>query len=387
VLKLAFKNLFAHPLRSALTIGALSIATFLVCFLASIVTALDVGLEGSGVRRLWTQTAVSLFATMPQSYEQKIESVEGVDDVVKFQWFGGVYKDPKNFFGQFAVEPEGFAAAYPEMTMVDGSMEGFFGNRRGAIIGDKLQERFPEFEVGTIIPLLGTIFPNEGGKAWEFEVVGVYTAEEPYIDRSAMFFHWDYFEDTLDALDGVPPEVGTFVFVPEEGADLDVVSARVDDLFAGGPMRTLTTTESEFNRQFIGMIGSLPRFLSFLGAGVFVAILLACINTMLMAAREQTHDVGVLKALGFSDGRIFTLMLAQGLALCCIGGGLGLLLAKGSEPAFQDALARYFPAYRVTDQTLLGAAVISVAIGFVAGIIPAIGARRLSPVAALRANV
>lgn len=389
MLKLAFKNLFAHPVRSMLTIGALSIATFLLCFLASIVTALDVGLENSGVRRLWTQTAVSLFATMPQSYEQKIEAIDGIDDAVKFQWFGGVFKDPKNFFGQFAVDPEGMLSAYPEMKMVEGSVEDFYANRRGAIIGDALAERFADegFVVGNTVPLLGTIFPKPGEEAWEFEIVGIYTAEEPYIDRGAMFFHWDYFEETVKSIEGAPPEVGTFVFDPADDADLDAVSAEVDALFAGGPMRTLTATESEFNRQFIGMIGSLPRFLGFLGTGVFAAILLACINTMLMAAREQTNDVGVLKALGFDDGRIFGLMLAQGVVLCSIGGALGMLLAKGSEPGFKDALARYFPAYRVADETLITAAIISLVIGLVAGLLPALSARRMSPVEALRANV
>lgn len=386
MLKLAFKNLFAHPLRSALTIGALAIATFLVCFLASIATALEAGVSANTVRRLWTRTAISLFSTMPQNYEQKIESLPEIDQAVKLQWFGGYFREQKNFFAQFAIEPEHLLDIYDEIYVVEGDYEDFLANRNSAFIGKALADKFG-WTVGSKIPLTATIFTKPDESPWEFEVAAIYEADSANIDRSTLFFHWDLFEETVKGFSGEAPEVGVFLFTPKEGADLDVVSAQVDALFEGGPMRTLTTTESEFQREFIGMIGNLPRFITFLGTGVFIAILLACVNTMLMAAREQTNDVGVLKSLGFSDGRVFGLMLTQGLFLCGIGGGLGIAMAKGSESGFRDMLAAQFPGYLVSDTTVLGAIVLTLVVGFVAGLVPAIHARRLSPVAALRATL
>jgi len=386
MLKLAFKNLFAHPVRTVLTIGALAIAMFLVCFLTSIATALEAGVSSNTVRRLWTRTAVSLFSTMPQNYEQKIESLPEIDQAVKFQWFGGYFREQKNFFAQFAIEPEHLLEVYDELYVVDGSYENFVADRNSAFIGKALADKY-EWKVGDTIPLTATIFTKPDQSPWEFEVAAIYEADTPNVDRSTLFFHWDLFEETVKGFAGEAPEVGVYLFKPVEGADLDAVSAQVDALFEGGPMRTLTTTESEFQREFIGMIGNLPRFITFLGTGVFVAILLASINTMLMAAREQTNDVGVLKSLGFSDGRVFGLMLTQGLFLCGIGGGIGIALAKGSESAFRDMLAAQFPGYLVADATVIGAAVLTLAIGLVAGLMPALHARRLSPVAALRATL
>ena len=72
--------------------------------------------------------------------------------------------------------------------------------------------------------------------------------------------------------------------------------AEVDELFTNGPQRVQTTTEAEFQRQFVTMIGSLPRFIASIGAGVLFAIVLAALNTMLMAGRERTADLGILKA-------------------------------------------------------------------------------------------
>src|SRR5688572_10758368 len=114
MLKLAWKNLVAHPLRSLLTAGSVCIASLLLCLLRSIVTTLDAGIEASSATRLIVMSKVSLFVDMPIAYQDKIARVEGVENIVKWQWFGGYYQDPSNFFGQFAVDPELMLAIYPE---------------------------------------------------------------------------------------------------------------------------------------------------------------------------------------------------------------------------------------------------------------------------------
>jgi putative ABC transport system permease protein len=388
MLRLVFKNLFAHPVRSVLTIGSLAIAIFLMCFLTSLITALDAGVNQVGVRRLWTQSAVSLFSQMPLNYEQKIESLPEVEFAAKFQWFGGYYQEPGNFFGQFAVDPQEVLKLYPELDLVEGSYEDFLADRRSAIIGKESADKYG-FEVGSTIPLIPTLFPNypDGTAAWEFKLAAIYDADEPYVDRTAMFFHWDYFAETYEAGQSLAPECGAFVFTPVEGANLEAVSLAIDEQFDAGPMRTQTVTESEFNRQFVGMIGGLPRLLGFIGFGVFVAILFAVVNTMLMSSREQTHDVGVLKALGFSDGAVARLMLAQGLALCALGAIAGVIATKVLEPGIRSGLASMFPGFRVETGTLVQALFVALAIGLFGGIVPALVARRLSPVEALRASV
>ena len=147
-----------------------------------------------------------------------------------------------------------------------------------------------------------------------------------------------------------------------------------------------TTTEAEFQRQFVSMVGNIPRLLSFIGGGVFIAILLACVNTMLMTGREQTHDIGILKALGFKDGQMFRMTIAQSLILCVLGGASGIVLAELSALVIAPLIQQFFPGYMVLPETAAMAAGITVLIGLIAGIIPAWNARSLRCVEALRSQ-
>ena len=107
---------------------------------------------------------------------------------------------------------------------------------------------------------------------------------------------------------------------------------------------------------------------------------------MLMASREQTRDIGVLKSIGFSDSKLGLLFLAQSLALCGLGGLLGLLLAFGLEGAVAGMLGAQIPGYSITQETLLFSVLITLGIGLVAGFVPAWRAARMPCVTALSAR-
>ena len=274
-------------------------------------------------------------------------------------------------------------------------MQGFEDARRlarcrsDARVGEGLAEEFG-WKVGDTVPIIGAIFPRPGDEAWPFEVAGIYRPTRAGFDDRTLFFHWEYFSQTQLETTGEEPMVGTFVVELEPGADATPVMSSIDALFDQGPQRVQATTEAEFQRQFVSMIGNLPRFLGSLGGGVLVAILLACVNTMLMTAREQVHDVGVLKALGFRDGTVFGFLMTQSLVLCAVGGGLGVLAAV----ALQDGMAAMLvqggqgvAGYRVKTETAVFGLVLSVLVGVLAGLVPAVRASRQSPVEALRATV
>lgn len=385
--RLVVRNLFKHPVRSLLTVGALVVALFLLCFLQAMLTAMKASVAAADEGRLWVQSAVSLFVDLPVSYQAKIEKVEGVGSVGKWQWFGGIYQDPKNFFGQFAVDPEELFDMYPEIDIVSGSAQDFFDRRTSCVIGQGLADKYG-WKVGDSVPLIGALFPKPDGSAWDFQVAAIYEPTKPSFDRNTFFFHWDYFSQTLRDEEGNEPNVGTFVIKMEPGGDATAVMAAVDELFENGPQRVQTTTEAEFNRQFVSMIGNLPALLRGIGGGVLVAIFLACVNTMLMAAREQTNDVGILKALGFSSGQVFRLLLSQSLLVCTIGGGLGIAVAKASAAKFGHVLQEvFFPGYAVDSGTLLLAVTVTLAIGLLSGVVPAWEASRRSPVEDLRTEV
>ncbi len=382
--RLIFKNLLRHKLRTALTTGSLGIAIFLLCVLRALVVSLDAGVRNATSDRLIVQSAVSLFVNLPESYIGKLRAVEGVDQVARLQWFGGYYQDPSNFFAQFGIDPVEFMEVYPEFRVVDGSMERFLTERTACIVGRKTADKFG-FEVGDTVPIIGTIYQRLDGRPWEFQVAGIYELESMVWDETTIFFPFKYLQESLEGGSARGPGGSGVIYIHlEPGVNPVDIAAEVDGLFDNGPQRVQTTTESEFNAQFVSMIGNIPFFVTTIGGGVLAAILLAVINTMLMAGREQRHDVGVMKALGFSESAIFGVLLGQGVILCCVGGGLGICLAITASPGIAGFLGTMFPGFEMTQGILTSAAALSVGIGFLSGALPALASRKLMAVDAFR---
>ena len=210
MIRLAWRNLLKHPIRALLTIGSMAVAVFLLCTLTSLVTTLEAGVKNAESRRLWIQSAVSLFVDLPTAYESKIASVEGVDRIAKWQWFGGYYKEPSNFFAQFAVDPAKLFEIWPEVEVTAGTKEAFIGRRDTCVIGQGLADDYG-WKVGDVVPIIGGLFAKPGGEAWNFEVAAIYKSTKPTVDDRTLFFHWDNFAETMESMMGEPPNVGVFI--------------------------------------------------------------------------------------------------------------------------------------------------------------------------------
>lgn len=385
--RLVWRNLLAHPLRSFLTLASVAVAVFLLCVLRAAVTGLTNTVEKASTNRLWVQSAVSLYVNLPLSYESKIEVVDGVERVCRWQWFGGVYRDPANFFAQFGCDAEKLLPSYPEMAIVKGSYAAFEKNRTGCIIGRDLASKYG-WDVGAKVQLQGTIFPMLDGSAWEFTVEAVYAVNTPSLDQQTLFFHFDYLRESLEqGACGGPPGAGVYLLQMAKGAEPTRVMAEVDTLFENGPQRVQTTTEAEFQRQFISMLGNIPRLLTIIGSAVLFAIFFAVLNTMLLAGRERTRDAGVMKALGFGDGTMLGLLMAESLLVCGLGGLVGVAMALGMEGALQRAVAGQIPGLAISGAVIGVGLLLAVGVGLLAGLIPGWRLRQLRPVTALRADV
>ena len=402
---LVLANLKAHPLRSLLTLGSLCIATFLLCFLRTVLVGLEAGVQASASNRLVVQSAVSLFVDLPVSYQDRIAQLEGVERICKFQWFGGVYQDPGNFFAQFGVDADQFLATYPEVTILRGpapdpadpadaarapherAARAFQTRRTACFIGKDLARKFG-WEPGKTVPILGTIFPHLDGSAWEFDVVGVYESKSANVDNNTLFFRWDYLDQTLESgVAGGPRGVGVYTVRMKPGVRVEELARKIDEQFQNGPQRVQATTEAEFQRQFVSMLGSVPTFLTSIGGGVLFAILFAVLNTMLMAARERTHDLGILKALGFGDGVAAALLMSESLLLCLAGGAGGVLTIVAVKGALAEFLSTFMPNFEVTPGTMGTGMLLALGVGVISGLVPAWQASQLRPVEALRAEV
>lgn len=384
--KLLWRNLLGHPVRSLLTVLSVALALALLCLLDAVARGFTAAVDLAAQNRLVVMSQVSLFVDLPIAYEQKIRQVPGVADTTKFQWFGGFYRDRSGFFAQFGIEADRLATIYPELAIVDGSHADFVRQRDACVIGKGLAAKFG-WKVGDNVPLISSLFPrgSSGVDPWTFTVRAIYAPTRQNWDDQTMFFHFDYLREALEQGAALgPPGVGTYSILLRDDARAETVMAAVDALFENGPQRVRTTTEAEFNRQFLSMIGNIPLLLRSIGGAVLFAIFFAVLNTMLMAGRERTRDLGILKALGFGNRLLGQLLVAESLLLVAAGSGLGVLLAKFFELAMAPVVSIWAPGFAI-DGTVLGQGLaITAALGLVSGLAPGVRAARLVPVTALR---
>lgn len=383
--KLLLRNLLGHPLRNLLTLVSVALAVFLIVMLQAVTLGLANTVSAAASNRLLVQSAVSLFVDLPLAYQQKMAAVPGISAICKWQWFGGRYEQDKGgYFAQFGIDPDTFLPSYPEMTIQSGSYEEFQRNRTAAVVGASLASKYG-WRLGQTVPITGTIFQRVDGQPWQFTIAAIYQSSSPAIDEQTLWFHYDYLRESVETGGATGPDgVGVYMLRLQPGADALAVQRDVDALFENGPQRVQTTTEAEFNRQFVSMLGDVPSLLRLVGGAVLFAIFFAVLNTMLMAGRERTRDLGVMKALGFGNAAVAGLLVAESLAVCGTGALLGIGLAELLEGPFQIATSSFLPNFAFDRDTLVLGAGLALATGLISGLVPGLRAVRLSPVVALR---
>ena len=186
-LRLIFKNSLRHKLRTSLTILGLVVAIFAFGLLQTVIDAWYAGAEGASNTTLVTRNKTSLVFPLPLSYEARIRAVPGVTGVGYANWFQGTYKDPKNFFAQFAISGDSYLEIYPDYLLPPDQRAAFLRDRKGALVGRKLADQFG-FKVGDVIPLKGTIYPGD----WELVVRGIFDGRQSTTNTATLFLHWDY---------------------------------------------------------------------------------------------------------------------------------------------------------------------------------------------------
>src|SRR5215211_2820881 len=133
-LSLVVKSARRSKRRTALTALSVAIAVFLFASLRAVLDGFNAGAEGSSSTRIITIRSTSLIFSMPESHTSRIRNTSGVTDLTWANWFGGIYKDPRNFFAQFAVEPESYLRMYPEIILPPDERAAFLADRTGCII-------------------------------------------------------------------------------------------------------------------------------------------------------------------------------------------------------------------------------------------------------------
>lgn len=381
-LPLIWKNLWRRKLRTMFTLLSVLVSFLLFAILSAVGTAFTLGVEVSGADRLLTLHKVSLIQPLPISYLERIRAVQGIEAVSHANWFGGIYQDPKNFFGQMAVDAPTFLDLYPEYILPEEQKKAWLADKAGAIVGRVTADRFG-WKVGDRIPIQATIYRKQDGTSlWEFNLVGIYDGAEQGTDISNLYFHYDYLNE--GSRGGNLGFIGWYILRISDPARAAEIGDQVDALFANSPAETKTQTEKAFAQSFADQVGNVGAIVRWVLIAVFFIMLLVTGNTMAQAVRERTNELAVLKTLGFSRGKVLGLVLAESCAIAVLGGGLGLLLAFGVIPVLGKALRSFLPVFFLPTRDLVLGVALIVVFGLVAGMVPAAQAMRLRIVEALR---
>lgn len=380
LVKLILRNVFRHRLRAILTILGVAIAMLAFGILRTLVDAWYVGVEASQANRLVTRNKISLIYSLPLAYTNKILQVKDVSGVGYGNWYGGVYKDKKNFFAQFAVSGTDYFDLYPEFILSQEARDAFQKERKAAIVGQKLARRFG-WKIGDIIPLQGTIYPG----TIELVLKGIYKGAQRNTDETALFFQYDYLNEQIKK---TYPEradkAGWFIVRINDPDRAAEVAEEIDELFRSSLAETLTETEKAFQMGFVAMTGAIVGAIRIISIVVIAIILIVLANTMAMTARERSSEYAVLKTLGFGPGFIFSLIAGESVAIALIGGISGTVMTYPGGKIFQAQLETYLPVFEVSVSTMLIIVGVSFLVGLIAALPPAVRVSRIGIAEGLR---
>jgi putative ABC transport system permease protein len=369
------RNSMRSKRRTVLTILSIVVSLFLFSTLRTVITSFAASLEMADVARLVTRRSTSLTFPLPLAYRDRLAQIPGVEALSWSNWFGGVYIDERNYFAQFAVDPKSYLNMYPEYEIAPAERQAFERERTACIVGEKLAAKYG-FKNGDQITLRGTIYPG----TWDFTVRGIARPKTRDADSNFLLFPWEYLNQRM----GNPGQVGIFITKLADPSAAGEVSKIIDATFSNSAAETKTETEKAFQLGFISMLGNIQAVIHAVGTAIVIAIMLVSMNTMMMAARERTREIAVLKALGFTDRTVMGLVLAESLMIALIGGILGTALARLVFGLTDFTAGGFFSSFVVTTGTMLRALLIAAILGLLSGAIPSFNAARLKVVDALR---
>ncbi|CAG0999098.1 hypothetical protein MYXO_02886 [Myxococcaceae bacterium] len=371
---LVWANLLRNPLRSLLTAGAVALAVLLVCILLTMPAGLD-----ALISRIASNTRISvvneagLVYTMPYAYARKIRALPGVEDAMAQMWFGGAFEEEGRVtFPNFAVEADRVETVFPDWNIAPEGMADFRRYRDGAIVGRETMKKYG-WKIGDRITLRSTIWPV----ALDLRIV----AEIPSDRAPVLWLNRDYLEQTLEAMGRKLGIAGIIWVKVRDPKDVNSVMLRIEELTKNSDAETSTQTEKSFFSSFFGSLEGFVTILMTVTVLVSLCIVFIAGNTASMAVRERAGEIAVLKAIGFPRRVIFSMLVAETLLLASLAGAAGVGLAYALTTALREVAAGSaqlgpLGGFIVTRGVVIEGLVLSLAIGALAGFVPAFGAAR-----------
>ncbi|MDZ5648392.1 ABC transporter permease [Nitrospirillum sp. BR 11828] len=379
---LLWRNLFRRKLRTFLMMLAIFVAFVIYGVLGSINYAFEHGVDQVADNRLVVSNKITFIQPLPFAYVGKIQALKGVKTVTYASWFGGYVKEPRDQVGTFAVDPESYMQVYrDDLRIAPAERDSFIHDRTTMMVGEAVATKYG-WKVGDRIPINSNIFTNKtnGTHAWELTVAGIAHPAKESVGTSFILFHHENFNESKTF---GKDTVGWIVLETESAAVNDKVAAAVDEMFANSTSETNTQSEKAFGKAFFAQFGNIALIITLVVGAAFATILMIVGNTMVMAVRERTKEIAVLKTLGFPSWRIWRQVLGESLLLALLGGLPGLGVAAVLVTLMSKALSGALPGLFVSLPVVGLGIVFMLLLGFITGFLPARAALRLNIVTAL----
>lgn len=329
--------------------------------------------------RLYITSRVAVGDLLPIGMLQRIRSMPGIRAVTPRAVFIGTYVRPDQHVPVIAADVEPFFRVENELRVSPlGAVQTLKRTRTGAIIGSGLVRRYG-WKIGDRFALKSPVAKRDGSRDWVFDVVGVYGGPESSFGApppTAVVVNFDYVNEARAAN---ADRADMFIATVRNAREAGAVSLAIDNAFANSDHETHTQSEGDLMETQLQKTVDLGFIVHSIVGAVFFALLVATGALMMQSLRERIPELAVLKTVGFSDRRIFALILAESITLCLLGAAIGLAVGAALLPEARTlvGVAR-MPAIVVAAG--MGCALL---LAIVAGAVPALHGSRLQVVDAL----
>jgi putative ABC transport system permease protein len=244
--------------------------------------------------------------------------------------------------------------------------------RNGALVGAGLAKAYG-WKVGDTVPIRSLLWTNrDGTNTWPLKIVGLLAKGS----GPGMMVNYNYVDEGRTQSKGT---TSFFLLKTVDPKRATQIGAAVDRLFANSPNETRSITPRQMAQSQFKQIGDIALVINAIVGAIFFALLFSVGAVMTQSMRERIPELAVLKTLGFTDGGVMLLLLAETLIFCLFCAGIGLGLAELAFPFIKQSIG-----FNAAAGPILFAGLgFAVALAVICGLPPALRARRLQIVDAL----
>jgi len=375
-LPLICSGLWRKPGRTILIFLQVAVAFALFGVLQGLKTGVAHAVAAARADLLLVHSRLSSIAQpLPYGLLEQIRTVPGVKLAIPVELTGGTYQKPTEGIGIVAVTPEPDWPTAFTYTIAPEYVAAFGKSRTAMLVRDLVAEKYG-WKVGDHIPLKLVVAQQNGSSDWGFDVVGTFTDSDIGGGRYIVIVSYPYFDEARVLQKGTVNHFNVAITDPTLAAQ---VSDAIDRRFANSFHETKTESLREMAQASMQRIGDFDFLIRAVVGAVLVALLFATTTMMVQSIHERTPELAVVKTLGFTDGAVFLLVLAEALAVFLAGAVCGLLLATLALPvAGRFVVGLSMPGVVVVLGLALGTLV-----ALVSAAVPAALAARLKVVTAL----